>query len=183
MVLLPKKLKVAISPNDPQQYTYVNIGKFKSIGSQINSSLKLGRFIFDLGTSYTGRSNNIEIDTIPLFTFSPEFKANVIYNNTDYDFRVSLFYKFNGKRPGFYAYDDEIIQTMFDSYDMLDINFSKSLFDNKIEWTIGAKNILNIQDVNATNTSDGVHSSGANRVSMNWGTSFFTSIKFRINEK
>lgn len=176
-------ITLAISPNEPQQYTYVNIGEFKTIGSQINSSLKLGEFIFDLGTSYTGRSNNIENDTIPLFTFSPEFKANVIYNNRDYNFRISLFYKYNGKRPGFYASEDDIIQTMFDAYDMLDINISKNFLNNKIEWTVGAKNILNIQDVNATNTSDGVHSSGSNRVSMNWGRSFFTSIKFRINEK
>ncbi len=176
-------ITLAISPLNPQQYTYVNIGEFKTIGSQINSSFKLSDFAFDIGTSYTGRSNNINNDTIPLFTFSPEFKANVIYNNTDYDFRISLFYKFNGKRPGFYASGDEIIQTMFDSYDMLDINFSKRLFQDKFELTIGAKNILNIQDVNATNASDGVHSSGANRVSMNWGRSFFTSIKIRINEK
>ena len=39
-----------------------------------------------------------------------------------------MFYKYNGKRPGFYASEDDIIQTMFDAYDMLADEEDQNLF-------------------------------------------------------
>ena len=181
-------ITLGISPTDNQQYTYINIGEFKTLGSQMNFSFKEKSILINLGASYIGRYNNISDNyNVTPFSFSPELRSNIIYTHPKSKLRIAAFFKHNGKRPGFYVSqnpdgEEEIIETSIAAYNMLDINLSK-LFFNKMEWTIGAKNILNVQDIRSNNTSSGVHSSNSGSIAMNWGRSFFTSIKFTIKQR
>ena len=66
-------ITLAISETNNQQYTYVNVGVFKTIGAQFNTALNFQSFQFTIGYAHVGRYNNLNNDNnIPLFNFSPE---------------------------------------------------------------------------------------------------------------
>ncbi len=175
-------ITLAQSEQNPQQYTYVNIGKFKTLGGQVNSSIKFDNLKLNLGFVHVGRYNNLsENFSVPSFSFSPEIRSNIIYNWTKYKLRFSAFYKYTGSATGFFVNgNNDVSESFLASYSMLDANISKSFNEKSIQLTLGVKNILNVQSVNNAGPS-GVHSTGAGQVPMSWGRSIFTSIKYNFN--
>lgn len=175
-------ITLATSENNSQQYTYVNIGKFKTIGAQINTTFNFKPITFKIGLAHIGRYNNLsEEQEISLFNFSPELRSNIIYELKNYPLRFSAFYKYNGQLNGFYmGNNDEILESIIDDYHHLDFNITRGFKEKKIFWTIGAKNIFNVQSVSTTSSS-GIHSSNLNSIPISWGRSFFTSLKFKLN--
>ena len=175
-------ITLATSENNSKQNTYVNIGEFKTIGAQINTTFNFKPITFKIGLAHIGRYNNLsDKQEISLFNFSPELRSNIIYELKNYPLRFSAFYKYNGQLNGFYmGNNDEILESIIDDYHHLDFNITKGFKEKKIFWTIGAKNIFNVQSVNTTSSS-GVHSSNLNSIPISWGRSFFTSLKFKLN--
>ena len=177
-------ITLAQSEENPQQYTYVNIGKFKTLGLQFNSSINIKNSIkFNFGIAQVGRynrlSDSIELD-LPSFNFSPEIRSNIVYNNNKYGLRFSAFYKYTGKATGFFIDSDgNVTESILESFSMLDANVSKSFSDNSIQWTIGFKNLLDVQSL-ANAGPSGVHSSASGQVPMSWGRSFFTALKLKF---
>ena len=175
-------ITLATSENNSQQYTYVNIGEFKTIGAQINTTFNFKPITFKIGLAHIGRYNNLsDKQEISLFNFSPELRSNIIYELENYPLRFSAFYKYNGQLNGFFmGNNDEVLESIIDDYHHLDFNITWGFKEKKIFWTIGAKNIFNVQSVNTTSSS-GVHSSNLNSIPISWGRSFFTSLKFKLN--
>ena len=175
-------ITLATSENNSQQYTYVNIGEFKTIGAQINTTFNFKPITLKIGLAHIGRYNNLtDKQGISLFNFSPELRSNIIYELENYPLRFSAFYKYNGQLNGFYmGNNDEILESIIDDYHHLDFNITRNFKEEKIFWTIGAKNLFNVQSVNTTSSS-GVHTSNLSSVPINWGRSFFTSLKFKLN--
>ena len=65
-------------------------------------------------------------------------------------------------------------------YSILDFNIGFRLLKKKLHLNIGAKNILNVQSVNITGTSGGVHSSGGS-LNAGRGISGFISLKYTLD--
>tara|TARA_B100001057_G_scaffold493068_1_gene586795 strand:+ start:1654 stop:3657 length:2004 start_codon:yes stop_codon:yes gene_type:complete len=175
-------ITLAISETNNQQYTYVNIGVFKTIGAQFNTSLNFKSLKFKIGYAHVGRYNNLNMDNnIPLFNYSPEFQSNLIYKIEKHQFKLAVFYKYSGKLNGYYIdNNNDISQSIINDYHNFDFNINKNFKNEKILWTIGAKNIFNVQSV-TSNISGGVHSNSSSSIPINWGRSLFTSLKFVIN--
>ena len=49
--------------------------------------------------------------------------------------------------------DDEIVENKRDSYQLLDLSFSKKYYENKLKIILGFKNLLNVTDVGMSNNS------------------------------
>ena len=175
-------ITLAISETNNQQYTYVNVGVFKTIGAQFNTALNFQSFQFTIGYAHVGRYNNLNNDNnIPLFNFSPEFRSILNYKIEKYHLRMAVFYKYSGKLNGYYINNNnEISQSIVDDYHNFDFNITKNFNSEKILWTIGAKNIFNVQSI-TSNVSGGVHSNNSSSIPINWGRSLFTSLKLVIN--
>ena len=69
---------------------------------------------------------------------------------------------------------------MLDNFQLLDLNVTKMFKGNKIQWSLGVKNLFDVQSLNS-NSAGGVHSVGSNSVPMSWGRSIFTAIKISFN--
>jgi outer membrane receptor for ferrienterochelin and colicins len=175
-------ITLAISPNDPQQYTYVNIGEYSTIGNTINTGIRYKQINLNLGMANVGRLNTLSAlyADVPKYNFSPELRINSTYRNKEHGFSVAAFYKYNGQRNGFFLSDDNVSQSLINDYHLLDMNITKQLLDGKLEWTLGVKNLLDVQDITSTNGSGGVHSGNSGTIPMNWGRSFFCALKFKI---
>ena len=179
---LDNLITLAISPNDPQQYTYVNIGEYSTFGNQLNAGINYKGLSINTGISYIGRFNNLarSYDDVPSYNFSPEYRFNMMYSNSKYNYSAAFFFKYNGRRNGFFISEDEISESLIEAYNQMDCNVTKKFLNNKITLTLGVKNILNVQDVVSTYGTGGVHSDNSGSISMNWGRSVFCGLKFKI---
>lgn len=172
---------ITLAQPDPENslFTYVNLGKFSThgINYKVNGSFK--EFSAGAGVSYTGRYN-IYSDSADFdqYIYSPDFSANMQYHLTKVNLTFSVFFKFNGKLPGYKLNDDgSVSQFTNDSYRFLDATIRKGFYKNKFIFAAGVKNILNVTNINAMNTAS-AHSSGNDEQAVGTGRSYFGKITF-----
>lgn len=164
-------------------YTYQNIGRYKTTGFNVNSDFIRKSFKLTLGGSYIGRYNQVSENTdVNPFSFSPEIRSSFTYKLAKLNTSISVFYKYNGEMPNFRVNtNNEVTQTVLNDYHMLDVSATRKFWKKRLTWTLGAKNLLNVQNVGINGTGgDGAHSSGSGSTPVAWGTTLFTSLKFNF---
>lgn len=165
-------------------YTYINIGKYSTIGQQIGITFKTKQWNTNISTTYIGRYNpESEAMEVKPYSFSPEVSAKINYTFYKNRMHANLFYKFNGKLQSFNVNSEgKIVTSLQSSYSILDLSITADLFKKKqLSITLGAKNLLNVQQVNLTGQANGgVHSSTSN-LNAGRGTSVFVSVRYLFN--
>ncbi len=161
---------------------YINIDKFKSVGGKFNVTYNpIENLSLSTGYSLTGRYNkfteNFESDK---FAFGHEVLARAHYNIEKIDLGFNLFYKYSSKRKTYSlnTTEDELIKATRESYNNLDFSISKSFFNQIWRISVGAKNILNVEDLETINDSGEAHS----RDMQLWGRSFFVKTTFSFSK-
>ncbi|MEM0998808.1 MAG: TonB-dependent receptor [Bacteroidota bacterium] len=166
---------------DSAVFTYFNVGQFRSLGLQGNVRWRWKNLDLDVGGAYIGRSNSLSAEAgVPEFSYTPEFRVNVQYEIPRIKARVGAFYKHTGALPGFVTNDGEITETQIDNFSQMDLNVSKDFWERRITWTVGGKNLFDVQNVNAGLAPGGVHQTNSSTRAVNWGRSIFTSIRFNL---
>jgi len=169
---------------DPSQqlYSYINVDKFQSVGANLNAGVAHKYFDWQLGAAYTGRYNYLSQDAdVPHFGWSPELSSSLTVNIPKIFTSVAVFYKFNGMVPS-YALDEknQPFQTAIQSYSLLDASATVRLWQERFTLSAGAKNILNVKNINYNVASSGAHSSAANAMSIGMGVTGFVSLKVNM---
>lgn len=162
------------------QYSYVNVGEFRSKG--INTTLRWvsKRLNASISYNYLGRSNNVVHETIGAYNYSGETAANLQYHIPKYGLRFSGFYKYQGRLQNFALNSDGAVsETFIDPYHLTDVTLSKALLKDKVHITTGFKNLLNVQNVNASQSS-GTHSSSSASISVGTGRTFFAQLSLNV---
>ena len=165
------------------QFSYINVGDFKSIGTASKIELALEHLKLSVGSSYTGRYNGFPVPTATnKFTFSPEFRTSILYNWHSTGLTFGAFYTFNGSLPNYFlGADGEMLLTQIDSYHLLDITVSRNLCKDRISLTLGGKNLFNVVDVSVLNGgTGGVHSASSTLTPIGWGRSVSLGFKYNI---
>ena len=172
-------ITLAQSPNS-SEYSYFNLGVYKTIGFANSISMTNDLVSFNFGSSHTGRYNNLsQYENMNNFNFSHSLRTSIIYRIKKHNISIAAFYKFTGSLPVFYKENEKIIETIIDSYNLLDLTFSKSFFSEKLKFKIGVKNLFNIKNVLSFSAGD-IHSSSSNSSSIGYGRSFFTALSFNL---
>lgn len=179
----------ALVNNESSLYSYINIGKNKSIGGEISSNYYSPDFSANFGFSYIGRYNNLtESSDTPEFTYSPELQANFTYRLPFAEFvQISAYFKHTGKMPRYGIIIDDtnkesIVLYETESYNMLDLTSTLSFFENDLIIQFGAKNLFDIKKIEQSrNVVQGAHISGATVLPIGWGRTWFVSTKFNLN--
>jgi outer membrane receptor for ferrienterochelin and colicins len=151
-------INLALSNDILQEYTYVNIGKFKTIGLQYAIDLKLNSWNINTGVNMTGRQSKFDNYGSFISTdwqYSPELKASIGYNIKKYDLNITLFYKYNSSVRGYFydAISNSIEASDFPSYQMSDLSIHKTWKIFKIG--IGIKNLFDVSNLQVNRT--GIH--------------------------
>ena len=164
------------------EYAHINVGEHQTIGLQTNGELMFEHIKLNGGFAYVGRYNQLtESSGTERFAFSPEVRGNFYYDLHSWDANFSIFYKYTGKLPGFrQTTEGEIYQTEVDDYHTVDMSFTKRFFNRKIQWTVGAKNLLDVRNINSSSTSGGAHSGGGGSVPVSWGRTVFTKLSLNF---
>ena len=167
------------SPNS-LEYSYFNIGEYKTKG--VSNSLKFSNqnFNFSIGNNYTGRYNNLSstFDN-QKYNFSHSLSSSFTYFLNNQKLSLSAFYKFTGKIPVFYSDNNQIFESSIDSYHLLDFIIKKSLINDKLKLKIGVKNLFDIQNISSF-SDNSIHSSSSSTQSVSYGRTIFTSLTFNF---
>ena len=165
-------------------FTYINIGNFSSHGINAKSEIRYQNYNLGLGFSYTGRSNiYADSGNFDSYIYNPDFSVNTGYHIQKLSLSVNVFYKFNGKIPGYgIASDNSIYQFYNDSYSLMDVVVRKSLLKGIVDLGVGIKNVFDVTDIRSA--SDGsTHSSSNNYQAVGTGQSFFINLKIKLHER
>ncbi|MGN6420949.1 MAG: TonB-dependent receptor plug domain-containing protein [Pseudobacter sp.] len=175
----------------PDVLTYINIDRFKTTGGTLSTTLNYKSWQLNAGFSMIGRYNNLsdnsnyEKDDLPSFVWSPEANANLLYDIQKIGTRVSLFYKFTGKRPVYQTMtaNGQTVAARAEtaSFSWADATISKSL-GKFITLNGGVKNIFNVTTLSSNVGDTGAaHSSGGD-LPLSYGRSWFVGLAFQWNQ-
>lgn len=165
-----------------QAFRYINIDKFKTLGLTFRQEVAYKQLFARVGFAYIGRYQTLaeESENLKTFFYSPEINGQVSYKFPKLKSQINFFYKYTGRLENYQTDGNEVFIAKIDDYHWLDASITSHILKNA-DLTLGAKNLLNITDVNAT-TSGGVHGGGgANQVA--YGRSVFLRIAYDFNIK
>lgn len=164
------------------EYSYINVGRYKTIGVQLENSLTFKRLFVQTGFNYTGRYNQLsESIDLPGFVYSPEVLANVSYKFTKLKATTALFFKYTGKQPGYALVGETINQTFIQSYQIMDATIGKFFWADRIQLSLGCKNIFNITNINSSMSAGGAHSSSSTSMPLSTGRNYFAKLTFNFS--
>jgi outer membrane receptor for ferrienterochelin and colicins len=165
------------------EYSYVNVGRYKTTGMQLGGSLNFRRLFVQAGFNYTGRYNQLsEGHDVPGFAYTPEVLANASYKLLKQKTTFSVFYKHTGRLPGYALSGEDVVQTTVASYSMMDATVSQLFWQERIALTLGCKNVLDITNISSTMVSAGAHSSSTTSMPLATGRNYFIKLAFNISK-
>lgn len=165
-------------------YSYVNIGRYSTLGVQVESSLNFSRWVLQAGFNCTGRYNVLSsAESFPRYSYSPELLSNVSYRFPRQKMSLSIFYKFTGRLPGYALNDGVVTQTTLGSYTMADLTLSRQFWRDQLDLTLGCKNLANVQNINSTLAAAGAHSGASTSLPLATGRTYFIRLQCRLSSK
>lgn len=171
---------ITLAQTTGTEYSYVNIGRYKTLGTQLATTLNFKRLMLQLGYNHTGRYNQLsETVNSPEFTYSPEFLTNINYKILKSKTTFSVFYKYNGKLPGYAVVGTDVVQTAVSDYNIMDATVSQLIWKDRINFVIGCKNLFDVKSINSSVVGGGAHSSSASSIPLSTGRNYF--IKLSLN--
>lgn len=178
---------ITLAREEDDLYTYVNLDEYITKGIKIDITYKYyPRLNIKAGFSETGRYNTMSSssDKVKKFSYSPDASINIAYKFIKYDFEVSAFYKYNGKLPEILVDEnDKILESYISDYHTLDVSVMKRFLNNRLNITLGGKNLFNNKNISAIGGgSSGIHSSSSSSVPVGWGRTFFARIAYVFNK-
>lgn len=174
------------------EYKYMNIDKYKMWNISTTHQLAYKNFSLKLGASLVGISQKIDLASLDAvsddaFLYSLQLNSSATYNIPKWNTMFSIYYKYNGK---YQQYVQSTVNTVasfelseVDSYGWMDASVRKTFFKNKFEVTAGARNILNITDVQSSISGGGnsAHAAASSALQLGYGRSYFLKLTYNLN--
>ena len=134
------------------------------------------------GFTYSARYNILKnsMPNIDPYSYAPELRLNIGYMIPKITTQLNMFGKYNGALPSYFLNpNNEVVQGIIDPYSLLDASASKSFYKNKIALTVGAKNILNVTNINNASGGGFIHGGGS-MMPVSWGSSYFIQMSLNL---
>lgn len=172
---------IPVNPNDTNSISYVygNLKRQKNVIASLQADGQLHDFHFQVGYSY----NHTFAQEADYSAFSAqEATATLQYSWRKPMLNFNVFYKYTGPQPFLQPSIDGNVTYNGKQHEMhnCDASIEKKLFDNKVQWIVGVKNVFDVRNLNSGMAVSGAHGSGP-------GVSFlprsiFTTLRINIDK-
>lgn len=175
---------VSIDPSQ-NEFRYFNLGNYNGLIFNLDNRVKYKEYIFSFGLAVNGFSRRFDLvaNQIDQYLFNWTTNANFTYHVKKWDIKLSSINKFNSANR-FVVYNlplNRIEESEIPAFMYSDINASKNLFSNKINLTIGIKNLFDIRNLTVLGYNGNFHNAGAtNEINNLWGRTAFASINLNL---
>ena len=181
------RIELIIVNSSPLAYQYTNIDKYKTWNVSFSNGFMYQNISGNLGISYSGVSKvlegrNYDDDYLKAL----QLNASLSYSVPQWNTTFSTYFKHNGPEYQFLQDQDENGETILirgkqDAYSWWDASIRKAFYNNKLQLTLGARNLLDVTRVNSTSVSGGVHSGPPSNVLLGYGRSYFIKLLYNLN--
>ena len=184
------KIDLAIVNASPLQYQYINIDAYKLWGISSENSIKKDNWTFNLGANLQGISRiaNNEINAKNNYLYSFQLNTSINYKIQKWQTAITLLFKHNGSQQNYISsgVDSEgnsiFSKSTTSAYNWLDASVKKTFFKNKIQATLGARNLFDITNVNVSSAnSEAIHATNNNSLLLGYGRSYYLKLLYNLN--
>ena len=178
------KISLVLASTDPLfAYRYLNIDEYKIVNISTAHQLAYKDLDATIGASLVGISQNIDtaaLDTVGgnEFLYSMQANASVAYNVPKWNTVFSLYYKYTGRFQQFVESTDAESNVTFEKsiiedYSLLDASVRKSFLNRRLDLTFGARNLLNVKNIQSSGSGNvgGSHGAASGNLLLAYGTS------------
>jgi outer membrane receptor for ferrienterochelin and colicins len=164
-------------------FKYDNVYKYKTTGGTLENNFYWKNLSVTLGGSYIGNYNDLteEDDSLPEFTWNTEINAVTSYHFQKVKNTVGLYYKYTGMRQSYFTDGTDVHLGEVEGFHMMDVSTSQVLLRN-LTFTLGVKNLLDVQQLTNSVQNTGAHTSSEGTVSMSYGRSYFATLLVRFSK-
>jgi outer membrane receptor for ferrienterochelin and colicins len=184
---LRDKIELIEINRNPLQYQFNNIDRFKAFIAFIENDFYYKNIKASIGASSQWRATIFKESAQPNenYLFSFQLNSNLKYSIPNWDTDISLFYKFTGEQPRLRQSIDEDGEQIFivgrnGSFGFLDMTLRKGFKDNQFIATLGARNLLNVTDINTSALDGGTHNGDPTALAVAYGTSVFLKLAYNL---
>lgn len=157
-------------------FQYFNIRKYITYGGDLALGYRWKRLNINTSVMFTRyEMSNTQGGSDKVKVFSPDYNFSIGYTIPKAELTLSVFYKYNGKKPLF-SVNNSIQAGTRNSYHWLDVSLARSFWKDRIQIVVGGKNLVGVRNVTATGVTSVGHNVAGNAVNLGWGRSFFTSL-------
>lgn len=184
---------VLISQSPTLSYKYINVNSYKMWNIAAENRLGYKNWNFAAGFSLIGTSQQLSAgvsgsNSEDQFLYTFNINTALSYQLPKYQAQFTVYFKHNGKTQQFVQTSTSPNETSFmlselESYNWLDASIRKTFFNGKFETMIGARNILNVVNLQQSSTSaigGGAHAT-SNNIMLGVGRSYFVKLTYNLN--
>ncbi|HRP89019.1 MAG TPA: TonB-dependent receptor [Edaphocola sp.] len=178
----------AVSSTNSQEYTFVNINKYKTAGIGITNKFISKKLDWTIGGLLLGQFNDVPATdsvnaSIKGFNWAPEFNMELMYHILATKTKLNLFYKFTGKRTSYVALGEkngvmELALGTRSAYSTIDFNIQQEIAKG-LNVFFGVRNLLDVTDIQNSLPSGGSHS-GVSNIPFSYGRSYFVTLNYNF---
>lgn len=179
------KIDLIVTDIAPLTYQFHNIDTYRTWGLSLRNKVSYANASAGIGIALNGESKTL--DSMGGYDnttqYSVQFTGQASYAIPRWDLTFSAYYKYNGPQYQFaQAIENNetiIIKETQKGYNWLDISARKGFSENRIELTVGARNLL---DVVAVETTSDANVGSSNRsIMLGYGRSVFIKLLYNLN--
>ena len=189
-ITVDDRIELAVTATFPSfRYRYINIDSYKLWNLATTHQLQYENLQAKAGVSVTGISRTINTglassDDNYLTTW--QFNTSIGYtvpkwNNTVF----SLYYKHNGKQQQYVQNsslsDPQFVLNEIEPFGLMDASIRSTFFKKQLDVTLGARNLLNVVNIQSSQAAGGTHSAGSTNILMGYGRSYFLKLTYNLN--
>ncbi len=183
------KIDLIIVDPSPLAYKYENINSFRTWGLSLRNNLRYNNLSASLGVSFSGQSKKLDAvkNANDDYLYSVQINSQLAYEVPRWNTVFSAFFKYNGPVYQFVntvdnAGNTQTVKAKQDGYSWLTASIRKSFFNDRLNVTLGARNLLDVTDIKTGGIlgSGSGHSAAANSIMMSYGRSYFLKLLYNF---
>ncbi|KMQ67393.1 TonB-dependent receptor [Chryseobacterium sp. FH2] len=167
----------------PSTYKYMNLDKYRSLLFGVNANIVKDQFSLGLRTSLNGISvskQELEVTTSKDFQYNFQVGANVAYKLKGPSTAFNLYYKYTGPARIYVIENEAFRLAKTDGFHMMDFIVSQPFWKDRLELSVGVKNIFDVTTINSTNSTASGHDAATDRVNLYYGRSYFARLMYQF---
>ncbi len=156
-------------------YQYFNFNQQSTYGAALGASYKWNRLNASAQMQYTGYKVIYKSASEGVNMWSPDFSFSAGYLIPKAEIGVNINYKYNGIKP-LYLAGIQFHAGKREAYHLLDVSLTRNFWKDRIQLTVGGKNLAGVKNVDINGEVVVGHSANPGKVNIAWGQTFFTSL-------
>lgn len=167
-------------------YSYINIARMKTKGIRAGFNVQSKQLQFSTYYNYAGYFNKLyETDVnLPEVTWAGDWTNNCVIRTPKGKYALNIWSKLTGPTPYYYIDENNtLVHSISKGWLSLNSSLQGKFFDQHVDLSIGAKNMLDRRTVDLQGDASGPHGVAKKYRDISWGRSFYIQAIFRLESE